>query len=69
MRMVPVSSSNLNSVGYDENTQTLRIDFHNGTYDYYNVPRSVYDGLLNASSKGQFHHNYIKNDFRNNRIG
>lgn len=68
MQMIPVSSSNLRAVGYDPVTETLRIEFHNGTYDYYNVPEHIYRGLLNATSKGQYHHLYIKNNYSYRRI-
>lgn len=68
MQMVPVSSSNLSAVGYDPTTRVLRIAFHSGTYDYYDVPASTYSGLMNASSKGQYHHSYIKNNYRYRRI-
>ncbi len=64
MKMVPVSSTNLRAVGYNPVSQTLRIEFHSGTYDYYGVPESIYNGLMNASSKGQYHHQYIKYGFR-----
>ncbi|WP_306798710.1 KTSC domain-containing protein [Oceanobacillus saliphilus] len=47
-----VSSSNLVAVGYDSSLQTLRIQFRSGTYDYFNVPVRIYQGLMNASSKG-----------------
>lgn len=68
MRMIPVASSNLSSVGYDPITKTLRIAFHSGTYDYYNVPESVYEGLLNAGSKGEYHAAYIKHSYKYRRI-
>ena len=45
MRMIPVTSSNLKAVGYDSDTKTLRVEFHNGTYDHYDVPEAVYRGL------------------------
>lgn len=63
MEMIPVSSSNLESVGYDAETKTLRIKFHNGLYEYYNVPESIYIGLLNSGSKGRYHAAYIKNSY------
>ena len=69
MNMQPVSSSNLSAVGYDPTTQTLRIAFHSGTYDYFDVPSSVYSGLMNAASKGGYHHQFIKNSYRFNKIG
>lgn len=70
MRMVPVDSSNLSAVGYDPVSQILRIDFHGGrTYDYYDVPENIYTGLMNASSKGQYHNVHIKWAFRYRRVG
>lgn len=68
MQMTPVISSNLVSVGYDAETQTLRIQFHNGIYDYYNVPARIYQGLMSAASHGEYHAAYIKNSYRYRRI-
>lgn len=62
MQMMSVSSSNLSAVGYDKESSTLRVAFHSGgIYDYPNTPESLYIGLMNASSKGEFHAAYIKN--------
>jgi hypothetical protein len=69
MILTPVHSSNLVAVGYDEATLTLRIRFHNATYDYYNVPFSVYQGLMNASSHGKYHAAYIKKNYAYNEVG
>ncbi len=61
MIMNPINSSNLKSVGYDKDNLFLFITFHSGdTYRYSGIPLSVYEGLLNASSKGSYHHNFIK---------
>lgn len=68
MNMQYVNSSNLVSVGYDSTSQTLRIQFHNATYDYFNVPFQIYQGLMNASSKGGYHAAYIKNSYRYRRV-
>ncbi len=59
----PVISSNLESVGYDSNTSTLEIEFHSGLYEYYNVPQSIYNGLMAATSKGSYFHQNIKDVF------
>ncbi len=68
--MIPVNSSNLSAVGYDESTATLYISFrHGGTYTYSSVPKSVYNGLMSANSKGTYHKAYIKNSFEYHRIG
>ncbi len=55
MKRKNVNSSNLRSIGYESSTRTLEIEFnHSGVYQYYNVPQDIYDGLINASSHGQY---------------
>lgn len=67
--MEPVESSNLAQIGYDDDSQTLRIEFHSGSvYDYYDVPYPIFWGLRRADSKGKFHHRYIRLSFRYLRI-
>jgi hypothetical protein len=69
MQMVPVSSSNLDSVGYDSMTRTLRIEFKSGAvYEYSAVPESEYQGLMGASSKGSYFHQNIKDRYSYGRI-
>lgn len=64
-----VASSNIRSVGYDEQSQVLEIEFHSGgIYQYYSVPRYIYDGLMSASSHGKYFHAHIKDQFRYQRI-
>ena len=65
----PVSSSNLRSVGYDTNTWILEIEFRKGrVYQYYDVPEDIYNQLVTARSKGTFHNDYIRNNYRYLRI-
>lgn len=65
----PVISSNLSSVGYDEQTGILEIAFNSGgVYQYFNVPAGVYQSLMTATSKGTYHHYNIKNHYRYRRI-
>jgi len=60
----PVSSSNLRSIGYDLKSQTLEIEFHDGSvYQYFGVPESIYNALMSASSHGSFFHRHIKDRF------
>ncbi|QDD87437.1 KTSC domain-containing protein [Bacillus cereus] len=60
MNMVPVSSSNLASVGYDDSSKTLYVSFQNGRlYKYYAVPNSIYQGLMSATSHGQYFDRYV----------
>ena len=70
MERSTVASSNIASVGYDETTQTLEIEFLNGSiYQYYNFPINMHERLMQAPSKGQFLHIYIKNAFPYSRVG
>lgn len=70
MRMISVDSSDLSAVGYDPVSKILRIIFHSGgVYDYFDVPESTYVGLMNATSKGQYHNIYIKWVYRYQRVG
>lgn len=66
----PVASSNIVSVGYDEPSETLEVEFQGGgIYQYYNVGSAVFDGLMQAPSKGQYLNMYIKNAFAFSRVG
>ena len=62
MRRDFVSSSNIRSIGYDANSQTLEVEFTNSfVYQYYNVSQQVFDALMVAPSKGQFLNSHKKN--------
>lgn len=64
MEMINVSSSNVNAIGYDSGTSTLRVRFNDGSeYDYYNVPENIYNDFLSAGSPGTFLHQVIKGQF------
>ena len=61
MNRTSVSSSNLKDVGYDAPAQILEIGFINGrVYQYFDVPESVYDGLMSADSHGKYFDAEIK---------
>ena len=58
----PVRSSALQSVGYDEDSQTLEIEFTNGAvYQYFDVPTEVYRGLMAAESHGGYFNQRLRN--------
>ncbi len=70
MNRDPVQSSNLNSAGYDSDTKILEIEFHDGgIYQYFDVPADIHQGLISAPSKGKYHHKFIKNVYRYQKIG
>lgn len=69
MNWIPVSSSNLSAVAYDETTSTLYIRFRSsGTYAYFNVPPHIYRGLMSAASHGEYHAAHIKNSYRYKKL-
>ena len=69
MKRQTVQSSNLRTVGYDSTSKTLEIEFHEGRiYQYSNVPFEIFTGLMNAPSKGKFHHRCIKYNFLYTRV-
>ena len=66
----PVASTNIVSLGYDADTETLEVEFGSGSvYQYYNVGAAIYEQLAEASSKGQFINTYIKNAYPFSRVG
>lgn len=64
MNREPVSSSNIASIGYDPNSETLEVEFlRSGIYQYYNVPLFLHERLMMADSVGTFFNAEIKNAF------
>lgn len=69
MQRQPVDSSNIASIGYDEGTQTLEIEFLNGgVYQYFDVPQQVYNDMMGAGSHGQYLAQNIKGYYRYSKI-
>jgi hypothetical protein len=69
MEMIPVSSSNIAGVGYDEDSQTLQIEFNNGTsYQYFDVPEQVFTELRDAGSVGAYLASNIKGVYRFSKV-
>ena len=69
MHRDPVTSSSLNSVGYDPKRQILEVEFIDGdVYQYFDVPRQTYEEFLQAESMGQFMNWEIKERHRYKRV-
>jgi hypothetical protein len=61
MEMIPVRSTAIRAVGYDQATQRMKIAFVEGhTYDFCRVPQHIFDGLLRAGSKGRYYDIHIR---------
>lgn len=66
MKLISVKSSNVVAVGHSGTT--LTVQYKNGTYQYDNVSRSVFDSLLAAESKGRFMNAEIKGKYSYKKI-
>jgi hypothetical protein len=65
MQRTPVVSTYIKSVGYGPDSLTLEIEFHRGgLYQYFGVREDVYEGLLNAPSKGRYFRTFIDQQYR-----
>ena len=60
--MIPVNSTNIEAVGYDEENQIVHVRFlSSAEYIYKDVPQHEFDGLLNAPSVGGYFNRNYKN--------
>jgi hypothetical protein len=68
MKRVPLDSSAIAAVKYDEKKRTLDVEFREGkTYHYFHVPEFVYQELLSAESAGAFW-NAIQDQFEYEKL-
>ena len=64
-----VNSSKLRSVGYDEKTQTLEIEFANGqVHQYDKVYPEVYRRFMAAPNPTSFYEDKIAEDYTGRRV-
>lgn len=69
IEMFPVDSSNIQSIGYDTDSETLQVEFNGGSlYQYFDVPEHIYENFLQADSQGVFLHTHIKGQYRYSRV-
>lgn len=58
-------SSNIARFGYDETSQVLTVEFKSsGTYNYFDVPETVFEQMKVAPSKGEFLARNLKGIYR-----
>lgn len=61
MEREPVISSNIASIGYESESETLEVEFKtSGVYQYFNVPTFMNERLMAADSVGKFFNAEIK---------
>ena len=58
----------IRSFDYEESTQTLRVEFYNGSvYKYHDVPKEVNQELESAPSVGQYFNAHIREKYGHDR--
>ena len=63
MSMIPVNSSAIAAIGYDNGV--LAVAFHNtGTYYHPGVPFEIFLGLLHADSHGTYYNQNIRGKYK-----
>lgn len=64
MERTPIISSQINSIGYDEETETLEVEFLNDSsiWTYHPVPKTTYQALMAADSIGAYFYANIRKD-------
>lgn len=75
--MKPVTSSNIEAVGYDKDKQELHVSFKgSGTYVYAGVPQAKHTALMGAESVGKAfqdlirpNHKGVRQDEKRDKLG
>ena len=69
MNAIPVESSTLETIAYDNTRELLQLEFNSHTfYLYFGVPATVHEGLMYAPSKGGYFNRNIRGKFPYRRI-
>ena len=64
-----VKSVILRSVGYDDSTKILEIEFHSGlVYQYLGVPSKVYTDLMCSGEVGKYFSDKVRTQFRTKQV-
>lgn len=64
MTTINVTSTSIASIGYDEDSQTLQVDFLNGSaYQYFDVPKGIADECMYYPPEGS-HGKYINSNIK-----
>lgn len=62
MERTSVTSSNIQAIGYEN--ETLEVEFISGAvYQYHGVPPNEHEAMMNADSKGKYLNANIKNSY------
>ena len=69
MRVTAVESTTLVTVSYDHARELLQLEFcSRAVYQYFSVPAAKHQSLLDASSKGRYFNQAIRDHFPYRRV-
>lgn len=61
LKKIPISSSHINNVQYDDEAGAMIVEFQNGSrYRYDNVDPTVFTAFMDSPSKGNYLHKVIR---------
>ena len=64
MTITNINSSNIQTVEYNEDLNTLIVEFKSGAkYAYSTVPKAVFDRMITADSVGRYLNSNIRNNY------
>jgi hypothetical protein len=69
LERLPVKSRILRSVGYDDSTKILEIEFQNSLiYQFLDVPPKVYADLMHSGEIGKYFTDKVRTRFRTKQV-
>ena len=68
MEREPSSSSNIASVGYDDATGTMEVEFRNGGVYQYVCPRQVFEDFKAGGFRGGYFHTSVRGKFETRKV-
>lgn len=64
-----VTSNPFRSIGYDEGSRTMEVEYNSGRrYALRGVPRGVHDALINADSIGNHYNKNVRGRFKTQEL-
>jgi len=65
----PQGASHVKTFEYKYDTRTLTVGYKDGSsYEYYNVPEAVFEGMESSDSLGKYMHHNIKGLFEFKKV-
>ena len=69
MQRQVVDSSSIKSIGYDENSQCLEVEFvDEQIYEYERFPKNEFTNLIEAESIGKYFNIHVRNNYKFTKI-